>query len=168
MSSFKAHLLKNTLKTAFFDHFGPIFGPGAGKTFLSILSLCSQIPIWELLKTRFWPFFIIFDLLTTIFAAVEALWSLLYWNLIVYRPSESNQNHIRNRYHNLQTQCNSRNLYAARRVFQKRKSQKAEKSKNDPILWKSWFLAVLQFTLGRNMSLFRQNWLPKGVKRVKN
>ena len=53
---------KTPSKTAFFDHFGSIFGSGAGKTLLSILSLCSQIPLWELLKTRFyhfssfWPF----------------------------------------------------------------------------------------------------------------
>ena len=49
------------------------FGPGAGKTLLSILSSAGQILIWGASQTRFWPFFIIFDLLATIFTAGEAL-----------------------------------------------------------------------------------------------
>ena len=72
MSSFPAHLLKNTLKNSVFRPFWAHFDSGAGKTF-SVDPVNSVAKFWSgSFKTRFWPFFIIL----TFWRPFSQLWKL--------------------------------------------------------------------------------------------
>ena len=158
LSSFPRLSSKHPQKQRF-HHFKPIFGP----ELVNFCRSCQSAAKFHLeLQNLILPFFIILTFWWP-FSAAGELSEVFILNLIVYRPSESNQNHIRNRYHNSTNLNDDSNFeLCSRSRFQNRKKiRKLKKVKTIQIFIKSWFFSF-KLHLAKHVN-FQAKLAPKGV-----